>query len=708
MPRAASGVHERLLSAALLAALLAQSAWSATFVVNGTADVPDATPGDGLCATSPGGSVCTLRAAILEANALPGPDTVTLPAGTYVITRTEIGGIDGPGELDFDVTDDLTITGAGAASTILDGNCTTLVDAGSPERVIEIHAGATVAITGVTIRDACTFGPGGGIANHVTLTLTDTVVEGNISGVFTPTLSGRSGGGIANDGTLTVRRSTIADNAAYGGQSEIAYGGGLRNTGTATIEDSTISGNAASYGGGISSTGTLTIENSTVSGNYAAGFPLIYGFPPVALCVSGGAGGGLQGTGTVRDSTVAANVVSPGMPLAGFCDPATGGGLSGSFTLRSSIVDDDSPFADCAGTITSEGHNVARDLSCALTGAGDQNGVDPLLGPLADNGGPTRTHRLLAGTPPLDAGDPATCPPADQRGVARPQGAACDVGAYEATAPCGNGVIDPGEDCDDGNPFDGDCCSATCHFEAAENPCGDDGNVCTDDRCDGAGVCRHADNTAPCEDGNVCTTGDTCAGGVCVAGAGSPCDPCDVCDPGTGCAAATAVCQAARPRGARLAIRNYADDTRDSLTWQWRSEGPLALGDLGDPTAGTDYRLCLFDDAGGAPRLRATLGIPGAGTCDGTPCWKAKGSGFRFNDRSFPPAGSLVTSLRAGGATKGTIALRRRRGSIGDPGLPYTTPVTVRLLRRDAPVCFESRFGHPARNDAGRFEARSD
>src|SRR2546427_7295051 len=92
---------------------------AATFTVNDTADAVDAVPGDGFCATA--GGTCTLRAAIQEANALPGPDTIMVPPGTYLLTiegRDE----DAPVTGDLDITDDVTITGAGADRTILDGN----------------------------------------------------------------------------------------------------------------------------------------------------------------------------------------------------------------------------------------------------------------------------------------------------------------------------------------------------------------------------------------------------------------------------------------------------------------------------------------------------------------------------------------------------------------------------------------------------------
>ena len=90
----------------------------------------------------------------------------------------------------------------------------------------------------------------------------------------------------------------------------------------------------------------------------------------------------------------------------------------------------------------------------------------------------------------------------------------CGSGPVTGTK-CLNGVIDPGEDCQDGNFDDGDCCSSRCRSEPPGAACGSDGNVCTDDVCDGAATCTHAPNTVSCNDDNACTAGDVCVGGTC-------------------------------------------------------------------------------------------------------------------------------------------------------------------------------------------------
>ena len=104
---------------------------------------------------------------------------------------------------------------------------------------------------------------------------------------------------------------------------------------------------------------------------------------------------------------------------------------------------------------------------------------------------------------------------------------------------CGNGVLDVGEQCDDGNKLAGDCCSPTCTSEPLGSPC-TDGNPCTNDACNGAGVCLGTPNMALCNDGNACTTADVCTAGTCVGGAALNCNdgnPCttDTCAPATGC-----------------------------------------------------------------------------------------------------------------------------------------------------------------------------
>lgn len=104
-----------------------------------------------------------------------------------------------------------------------------------------------------------------------------------------------------------------------------------------------------------------------------------------------------------------------------------------------------------------------------------------------------------------------------------------DGGFWAAGIVCGNGIIDPGEQCDGGV-----CCSSECQYDVGGS-CADDGSACTSDVCDASGACTHPNNSEPCDDSDACTVGDTCSGGTCVGGPPRSCDPCQVCDSSSGC-----------------------------------------------------------------------------------------------------------------------------------------------------------------------------
>ena len=328
----------------------------------------------------------------------------------------------------------LTINGPGALLLAISGNNN------NSGETLQIASGTTVAISGVTIRY-------GGISNSGTLTLTNSTVSGSsISGIqnapqgtltLTDSLvSGNfneyEGGGIENLGTMTITNSTISDNRSpYGagagignrgtltltnstvsGNGDTDVGGGIFNAGTLTITNSTISGNTANlWGGGISSSGTLTLTNTTVYGNYAMGLALEGGYL--------GGGGGIYGAAILKNTILAFNG-------AGF------------FPLQ----------GNCNGSQLSYGHNLSNDNSCSFSGPGDLNNTPAGLDPngLQNNGGPTQTIALLPTSPAVDAIhvssvsycnaiDGVTPITTDQRGVPRPQGLACDIGAYELMQP---------------------------------------------------------------------------------------------------------------------------------------------------------------------------------------------------------------------------------------------------------------------------------
>ncbi len=361
----------------------------------------------------------------------------------------------------------LSLTGV-----ILEGNSAS----GSGGGLYSWGTGQTLTLAGVTIRNNQAGLRGGGISQHGgVLNLTESDVSDNhvltngtgggialdssvtgfsfdlvtISGNSTP--SGFGGGGLAiAGGSGTLSRVWIQDNVAGGS------GGGLTVAGTTTLTltNSVVSGNTSEGNGGgvnINDGTTVTIERSEISGNVSnsatssGGGGAIYFWDSTLTLrnstVSGNTakanGGGLctilAGTSaTIDSSTITANASdSDGL------DGGSGGGLylgNASVTLVGSIIAGNTGV-QCVrglGTLDSGGYNLSSDDSCELDGPGDLPSTAPKLGPLDDNTGINMTHALLPGSPAIDAGDASYCPPTDQRGVTRPIGAECDIGAYEA------------------------------------------------------------------------------------------------------------------------------------------------------------------------------------------------------------------------------------------------------------------------------------
>ncbi len=265
-----------------------------------------------------------------------------------------------------------------------------------------------LTISECTISGCDTGVNGGGILNSNELTVNDSSITGN-------TAQG-NGAGIDSVGTLTINNSTISGNDAEGVAS---FAGGINCQGNTEINDSTISGNSATLGaGGILNnlSSTLDITNSTISGNEQTD--------------GGGSGGGglVQSTGmgttNINNCTVTDNGASAG-----------GGGLvvgdTGTINIGGSIVANQSAGGDCAGTgtITSTDGNIESGTSCGFMLASDLQDTDPLLGPLANNGGPTDTHILLPGSLAID--NAGTCGlMVDQRGQPREE-EDCDSGSVE-------------------------------------------------------------------------------------------------------------------------------------------------------------------------------------------------------------------------------------------------------------------------------------
>lgn len=404
------------------------------FVVNSLPDLPDASPGDGVCQTASVG-LCSLRAAVMEANAHAGPDLITF--GVDGIFSLNIAGAneDAAATGDLDITGDLTIIGNGTTKTVVDGGGATALT----DRVFHIDpagVGIAVLITGVTIQHGHAFGYGGGILNGDTdiLTLTNVAVSSNMA---SDSASANGGGGIWSSGVLALDAVTVNSNSAKGNPAQSAiYGGGIVNNGDLRLSRSTIDANTSDEnGGGVWNgvLGVLMVTDSTISANTAAA-----------------RGGGIWNFGALSLTNVTVSANFTGNTTSGaihnLLTAATltnvtigdnnGGGIANSganatVTLKNTIVANSAFGANCSGAIISKGHNLDSANTCGFSGSGDIINSNPMLGPLANYGGPTETQALLPGSPAINTGDNAGCPPADQRGVSRPWGIACDIGAYE-------------------------------------------------------------------------------------------------------------------------------------------------------------------------------------------------------------------------------------------------------------------------------------
>jgi predicted outer membrane repeat protein len=305
----------------------------------------------------------------------------------------------------------LTIDGVDAPGLTISGN--------KSDRVLIINPGTTASVKHLILTDGYGWQLAGGILNNGSLTLDHVNVTNNVM----ETDAGdywQGGGGIYNGDGAALN---LIDSSVSGNQAAWSGGGiySFFNT-TTTIVRSTINGNVSNdTGGAIRSLGNMTITNSTISGNTATGW-------------HGGAIFMTDGDIEINNSTIANNIAPDGAESAIFIGSYSS--FIPTLTLSNTIISGNQWYAcekfasGVTGNVVSLGHNLFQDDSCNPV-EGDLIGVDALLGPLADNGGPTLTHALLTGSQAIDAGDDALCPGVDQRGVLRPQGLHCDIGAYE-------------------------------------------------------------------------------------------------------------------------------------------------------------------------------------------------------------------------------------------------------------------------------------
>lgn len=421
----------------------------AVFNVNTTADSVDVNPGDGIAQDASG--LTSLRAAVMEADALGGPSEIILPAGTYLLTIA--GSLNASAASgDLDLTCPITIVGAGAAATIIDAH-------GLGDRVFDVSAGAAanplavslsdLTVTGGTAPDSSSLptseDDGGGmrLGAYTVATIDSCVFSDNRA----PQAAGYGqGGAISSSGALVIRNSRFEQNSASNSGGAIFQGESLAS---ATIQDTTFDGNqATNAGGAIDSSTSLTIDRSTFSNNVARNSAgnlghggAIDSWSGCMLSLTNSTlsgnqsvyGGAISNYGgfIIQSSTIAGNQAYEG---GGFY----GGGSNAKFE-NSIIAENSATFfgADLVDSFVSLGHNIVSSTAgnSGFGAVGDLLNVDPMLAPLADNGGPTQTRALLVGSPAIDAANPLTAPAVDQRGVARPFGAGPDIGAFEYNTP---------------------------------------------------------------------------------------------------------------------------------------------------------------------------------------------------------------------------------------------------------------------------------
>jgi hypothetical protein len=414
---------------------VAHASGSAVYVAPAGSDANDCLSSASPCAT--------INSALTKAISA-GIGTIDVAIGTYTRTSgTEVVSL-----ASLPIGGNITLSG-GWDTGFSAQSGTSTIDGENTRQGINVPGSRTITIESFTIENGYTIYSGGGITmgNDSTLTINNSIITNNHANSY--------GGGLYSAGTLTVTNSTFSNNnsntgagiyhvppgnpldspasittSTFANNHAIDQGGGLDNVGMMTITNSTFSGNYSSanfgQGGGIYNSGTLTIANSTFSGNSAP--------------YKGGGIHNESNTLTIINSTFSGNGAN-----------SSGGGLliyGGTLNYANTIIANSTSGGDCvlgSGTIGTNTNNLVEDGSCSAFLSGDPN-----LAALADNGGPTETLALMAGSAAIDAGDNTVCDDnpgpnnLDQRGLSRPidgdsnSSAICDIGAYEyqdATAP---------------------------------------------------------------------------------------------------------------------------------------------------------------------------------------------------------------------------------------------------------------------------------
>ncbi len=322
------------------------------------------------------------------------------------------------------------------------------------------------------------------------------------------------------------------------------------------------------------------------------------------------------------------------------------------------------------------------------------------------------------------------------------------------SSPCDDGLFCNGDDVCSGGAciHAGDPCAAgaDCQNQCDETgghclspagaACSDDGNVCTDDQCDGAGTCAHINNSAGCDDSNACTTADACVDGVCIGGPPPVCDECQTCDVQSGCSgpvctptpvpsptptetftpSSTPVPSATpTPLGAPLmcpltpradcrsigqsvlVVKDWPDRGRNKVLWKLKRGQATAGPDFGNPLVDTHYGFCLYDGGGRVLRME----IPANSLY-----WKFASGGFVYRNSLLSHDGLRTARLKTSDSDRTKILLKAKGTNIPEIDLAaMTVPVTAQFSSSNGSACWQAVYDSDdvARHDGARFKAKS-
>lgn len=228
---------------------------------------------------------------------------------------------------------------------------------------------------------------------------------------------------------------------------------------------------------------------------------------------------------------------------------------------------------------------------------------------------------------------------------------------------CGNGTVDPGEQCDDGNNVPGDGCDDFCHIETCY-------------------VCSGQPSTClPASNGSSCDAADPCSMNVC---------------DGNGACTDVRSCRSAGKSA--LLLKTSASGSKDKLIWKWLKGAATTLTDLGVPTGTTNYALCIY-----AGTAVATINLPAGSD------WQATGTkGFKFKDPTGTPDGAQSAILQSGAAGKAKALVKGKGSNLpGTLAPPLSLPVTTQLVNEGNSTCFQAVYSTAIKNDTKQFKAKT-